>query len=482
VPHAAAFIRTAAPQYGQGLVGVAIFSVPPVKSQRTVTRDPPSVNATTACYEAPVTRRLPWPEPAEGRGAPLEILFEGSPVRAFAGESVAAALFASGTRVLSRSLKYHRPRTFFCLSGHCGGCLVRADGIPNLRACQLACRPGLEVVGQNAYPSPDFDVLGAVDFLFPGGMDHHTLMTGSSILNKVANKIVRQLSGLGTLPVHTADQPEVREVEVDVCVIGAGPAGLAAATAAATAGASVLAIDEQLEPGGSLLCDPRAGIDEAARRSDAARAAGATLWPGSTAVAFYAEESVLAVATPDGLARVRARRWVWATGGYPINALFGDNDRPGVLAARAVARLLVQHRVVAGDRVVIAEDSVVADDAAALAAALAAAGAEVERIPAGEIARARGRRWVKRVELHRGGSRDCDVVAVAAIPAPASEGPRQHGCKVVLDPPRGGFRVDIDARGRTSADGVLACGDVTGWMGAARAAEHGARVGREAVS
>jgi thioredoxin reductase len=123
-----------------------------------------------------------------------------------------------------------------------------------------------------------------------------------------------------------------------------------------------------------------------------------------------------------------------------------------------------------------------ADEAAALAAALAAAGADVERILAGEIARTRGRRWVKRVELHRGGARDCDVVAVAAIPAPASEGPRQHGCKVVLDPPRGGFRVDVDGRGRTSVDGVLACGDVTGWMGAAAAAEMGARVGAEAAS
>ena len=121
-----------------------------------------------------MTRRLPWPADGDvGRGAAIELVFEGSTVRAFAGESVAAALFASGERVMARSLKYHRPRTFFCLSGHCSGCLVRADGVPNLRACQLEARAGMEVHGQNAYPSPDFDVLGAVDFLFAGGMDHH---------------------------------------------------------------------------------------------------------------------------------------------------------------------------------------------------------------------------------------------------------------------------------------------------------------------
>jgi len=76
--------------------------------------------------------------------------------------------------------------------------------------------------------------------------------------------------------------------------------------------------------------------------------------------------------------------------------------------------------------------------------------------------RVRGRTWVKRLEL-RDRKRDCDLVAVAAIPAPASEGPRQHGCRVVLDPPRGGFRVDVDARGKTSVDGVFACGDVVDW-------------------
>ena len=47
----------------------------------------------------------------------------------------------------------------------------------------------------------------------------------------------------------------------------------------------------------------------------------------------------------------------------------------------------------------------------------------------------------------------------------------------MLDPPAGGFRVVVDEHGRTSAPGVWACGDVTGYVGPAAAAEHGARVG-----
>lgn len=407
-------------------------------------------------------------------------------MRAFEGESVAAALFASGTRVLARSLKYHRPRTFFCMSGHCSGCLVRADGVPNLRACQIPCRPGLEIQGQNAYPSPDFDILGAVDFFFAGGMDHHTLMTGSRLLNKVANKVVRQLSGLGTLPGHDdAVAPEVRSIEVDVCVIGAGPAGLAAAAAAARAGAHVLCLDEQLRAGGSLLTDPRHGVAAADAAVRDVHDAGAGLIAGACAIAFYPEDAaggVLAVAAPDGLLRVRARRWVWASGGYPVNLLFGDNDRPGVMAARGVGRLLVQHRVLAGGRICVVEDPGVAAYAGALAAALHAAGAEVERVAADAVERVRGRSWVKAVQLRTGKKIDCDLVAVAAVPSPASEGPRQHGCAVTLDPPRGGFRVVVDDDGHTTVADVLACGDVTGHLGPDAAAAMGARVGAVAAA
>jgi len=431
-----------------------------------------------------VTRRLPCSD--EQRGAAVDLVLEGAPVRAFAGESVAAALFASGRRVLSRSLKYHRPRTLFCMEGHCGGCLVRIDGVPNLRACQTSCVEAREVETQNAYPSAEIDLLGAVDFMFRRGMDHHSLMTGSSILNHLANKVVRQLSGLGKLPSQAPDQqPAVQPLDVDVAVIGGGPAGLAASTAAASAGAATVLIDDQMHLGGSLLADPRFGVAEADRRATAARVAGVRALSGATAIAFYPEDSggVLAVAAPDGLVRVRARRWVWATGGYPVNLLFHDNDRPGVLAARAVGRLLVQHAILAGERICVVVGDGVVDYAHALSRALRDAGAEVTEVAAADVDRARGRGWVTGVDLAARRRRiDCDVIAVAALPSPASEGPRQQGCQVVLDPARGGFRVVVDGEGRTSAAGVLACGDVCGYMGPAAAADAGARIGAVAAA
>jgi sarcosine oxidase subunit alpha len=408
----------------------------------------------------------------------VEVRIADTAVRAYADESIAAAALASGTRVLSRSLKYHRPRTFFCFEGHCSGCLVRLDGVPNLRACQAPCNAGAEVSGQNAYPSAEIDLLGAVDFLFARGMDHHTLMTGSSMLNKLANKVVRQLSGLGKLPDRPASElPAVHRVDVEVCVIGGGPAGLTAAAATASAGRSTVIIDDQLRPGGSFRADPRTGRREAEARWSAAVDAGALVLARSTAIGFFPEDDggVLAVSAPDRLYRVYARQWIWATGGYVVNLPFPDNDRPGVIAARAVGRLLVDHGILAGDKVCIVEVPEVAADVAALAHALTVAGAEVTRVQLADVGGTRGRGWTTSVDTRRG-KIECDVVAVAGTPAPASEGARQQGCKVVLDALAGGFKIVVDDRGRTSAPNVWACGDVTGYLGPAGAAADGARV------
>ncbi|MEM9491600.1 MAG: hypothetical protein AAGC55_20815, partial [Myxococcota bacterium] len=101
---------------------------------------------------------------------------------------------------------------------------------------------------------------------------------------------------------------------------------------------------------------------------------------------------------------------------------------------------------------------------------------------------ARGRNWVTGVELaeSHGGktvtrTHECELIAVAATPAPASEAARQHGCRVELRPAAGGFAVLTDSAGQTTVAGVYACGDVCGACGPERAAQRGAEVGRAAA-
>jgi sarcosine oxidase subunit alpha len=146
--------------------------------------------------------------------------------------------------------------------------------------------------------------------------------------------------------------------------------------------------------------------------------------------------------------------------------------------------LLVDHGILAGDKVCLVEVPPTVDDAwmrihndnHALEDALRAAGAEVARVRLADVTGVHGRGWVSSLATAHG-KLDCDVVAVAAIPAPASEGARQQGCRVVLDPGAGGFRIVVDGDGLTSTPNVWACGDVCGYLGPFAAAEHGTRVG-----
>lgn len=437
-------------------------------------------------------RTLP---PGAPRGEPCMVEIDGDAVRAFAGEPLAVALFAAGIRILGRSTKYHRPRGAFCFEGHCASCLLRVDGRPNIRACLVLARPGLACQRQNAFPSAEMDLLEAADWLFPHGMDHHTMLTANRAANRLLVKLVRQVGGSGHLPdAPAAEIPRVRRERADLCVVGAGPAGLTAATTAARllTGGRVILADEQELPGGSWHALP-GGSDQAARAAADAEAAGVRLHRRATAIGFFPEDAeldesgkdvpgTLALATPGGLVRVTARRFLYATGGYDQNVPFLDNDRPGVISARACARLAFRHGVRPGERVAVVGD---AGPAGALVTALGAAGVDSEAV---DITRDRplaalggGALRGLRVADSTGRERDieADVIAVAAPPAPASELARQHGARVLFDEARGGFAVVVDDAFRTDAPGVFACGDVTGFVGPSAAAAAGAAAGRK---
>jgi sarcosine oxidase subunit alpha len=407
--------------------------------------------------------------PGQPRGEPVRIDFEGESVRAFAGEPVAVALYASGVRTLGRSPKYHRPRGLFCLEGHCASCFLRIDGLPNRRSCLAPAREGLRCERQNAFPDADVDLLRAADWLFPQGMDHHRLMTGSRLGNELFLKLVREMGGSGLLPdAPAAAIPPVRDRRVDLCIVGGGPAGLSAAAAAAGAG-HVLVVDEQDRPGGSLLAEP-GGVARGQALADAARAAGAELWLASTAIAWYPEDppGVLAVVRPDGLWRVSAGRFLYATGAYDQNLPFPDADRPGVLSARACGRLAFRWGLRPGRAVMVVSDPQLPSPyARTLVNGLASLGLPVTETSLDAL---------PRLDLKR------DVAAVAALPAPASELPRQHGARVRFAPARGGFAVEVDATFATTAPGVFAAGDVTGYRGPEGATADGAAAGQAIAS
>ena len=135
----------------------------------------------------------------------------------------------------------------------------------------------------------------------------------------------------------------------DLVVVGAGPAGLAAAATAAGAGLDVLLLDEQPGPGGQVHRAaetaplPWIAAKSAVARSLAAeaRAAGATL---VSQASVWAVTKTLEIGweTPDGHGTASARAIVLAAGARERAWPFPGWTLPGVMTAGAVQVLLKQ--------------------------------------------------------------------------------------------------------------------------------------------
>ena len=82
------------------------------------------------------------------RGARIQIVVDGRPVDAYAGESVAAALLAAGLRTFRTTDRAGMPRSYYCGMGICHDCLVTIDEVASVRACMTAVRPGMRVERQ----------------------------------------------------------------------------------------------------------------------------------------------------------------------------------------------------------------------------------------------------------------------------------------------------------------------------------------------
>jgi predicted molibdopterin-dependent oxidoreductase YjgC len=96
----------------------------------------------------PEDRRVPG---AVERGRRIEIRVDGEPVVAYEGESIAAAILATGRRRLRLTPREQAPRGVYCGMGVCFDCLMVVDGEPNVRTCMTPVRSGCDVRTQVGY-------------------------------------------------------------------------------------------------------------------------------------------------------------------------------------------------------------------------------------------------------------------------------------------------------------------------------------------
>jgi NADPH-dependent 2,4-dienoyl-CoA reductase/sulfur reductase-like enzyme len=192
------------------------------------------------------------------RSAPLPFVFDNRAYVGFQGDTLASALMANGVRLLGRSFKYHRPRGLVASGSEEPNALVEmrtgARREPNIPATIVELYAGLEASSQNRFPSLSFDLMavnGLAGKLFSAGFYYKTFMWPASFWERVYEPLIRRAAGLG----RAATQPDPDHyarghLHCDVLVIGAGPAGLAAALAAGRAGARVILADEDHRPDG----------------------------------------------------------------------------------------------------------------------------------------------------------------------------------------------------------------------------------------
>ncbi|QIB33348.1 sarcosine oxidase subunit alpha [Ancylobacter pratisalsi] len=316
------------------------------------------------------------------RGATVSFRFDGKRYEGFRGDTLASALLANGVHLVARSFKYHRPRGILSAGSDEPNALVNvardaARAAPNLRATQVEIYQGLKAESQNRWPSLSFDA-GAMNDLFspflPAGFYYKTFMWPAGAWKRFYEPKIRAMAGLGVAPtLPDPDRYTQNYAHCDVLVVGAGPAGLAAALAAAESGARVIMCDEQAELGGSLLADTGATIEGRPASEWLAETLGAlarrdnvTLLPRTTAFGYFphnlialAERVTEHLAAPgpnqprERLWQVRAREVVIAAGALERPLVFPENDRPGVMLADSARTYLNRYGVRVGEKAVI---------------------------------------------------------------------------------------------------------------------------------
>ncbi|MFP1624200.1 sarcosine oxidase subunit alpha family protein [Streptomyces sp. 5K101] len=314
----------------------------PAASARPATADQ-ATTATSQPFRLPTGGRV-------FRDQPLTFRFDGVEYEGYRGDTLASALLANGVIQAGTSIKLGRPRGIF------------SAGVEE---------PNAVVQIEAPFPEP---------------------MLPATAVELYDGLVASSLPGQGRL----ATEPDPARYDAvhahcDLLVVGAGPAGLAAAAAAARSGARVILADDQPELGGSLLGTGELldWADETGRALDAAP--DVRVLRRTTVFGYYDDNHLLAVErrtnhlgadAPEHVSRervwrIRARRVVLATGAHERSLAFADNDRPGVMLAASARTYAVRHGVLPGRRAVVFTTN---DSAYAAALDLAEAGLHVAAI------------------------------------------------------------------------------------------------------
>lgn len=306
--------------------------------------------------------------------------------------------------------------------------------------------------------------------------------------------------------------------KTDLLIIGAGPAGLAAALAAAPSGARITVLDDNISPGGQIWRDgPAAALPAQALRlrEAVARCTNVQVLCGTRVISVIGAHALLLEDAKSGWTQ-HFDTLILCTGARELLLPFPGWTLPGVTGAGGLQALIKAGLPVRGERIVIAGSGPLLLAAAATArkagaqvmrvaeqaslGSVAAFAAQLRRWPskalqamtladpsyrAGtQLVAALGQQQVESVQLRQAGRTNtiaCERVASGFGLVPNTQLGQLLGC--FLNTANGGTQaLKVDEFQGTSVPGIYAAGECTGFGGAEHALAQGKIAGLAAVN
>ena len=419
------------------------------------------------------------------RSRHVRFTWNGRDYSAFDGDTISSALSAAGVRVLSRSFKYSRPRGVLTADSLDPGCMVQVGDEPNVRASHRLVEDGMIVDPQNVWPSLRFDLKSAnraaARFL-TAGFYYKTFIKPQRLWPAYEAVLKKFAAGGKVANKAPSGYFDKRYAHPDVVVAGGGPAGMAAALAAAEAGARVMLVESEHGLGGHLRWGGEAELAELVKlRAAVASADGIEVLCDSVVAGRY-DGNFLAIlqrslpGVTERLIKARAKTLVAAPGLIERPYVFAGNDLPGVMLSTGVRRLLNLWAVKPGTRAVVLTANSSGD---AAVEDLAAAGVEVccveDARRGGDVVRARGNGALRSVVCGDGTVYDCDLLVTAVGWTAPTSLLNMAGDKPVFNQDAARF---FPAE---LPDDVLATGGISGDGSLEQLLEHGSSTGRLAA-
>jgi len=249
--------------------------------------------------------------------------WNGKKLTGYEREMISSALFAAGIRIFGHHHKDNSPQGIFCANGQCSQCLVMANRRP-VKSCMTPLEDRMKITS---------------------------------------------VEGLPELPADDAiaDTTEPQLIEVEVLIIGGGPAGLSAAIELGKRGVKTLIVDDKDRLGGKLVLqthkffgsveDSHAGtrgfeianiLEKELREYNSVE-----IWLNATAAAVFSDRIVGVVRDNRKYSKIKPQKLLVATGAREKMLSFPGNTLPGIYGAGAFQTLVNRDLVKSARRVLI---------------------------------------------------------------------------------------------------------------------------------